>query len=211
MEKKITALTLQKKNRNRINVYINDEFAFGLSKIVAVWLKVGQILTEEKIEQLLSDDEIEVAYQRALKFIAYRIRSEYEVIQRLRKQKTPTDVIDEIIFRLNEKEYLDDEKFANDWVENRIDFRPRSTFMLRQELRQKGIAEHISETILSELDDDVLAKKAAEKHIRKIQNIADEKEFREKLYGHLARKGFTYATTAEIISNEWQRLQETKE
>lgn len=206
MEKKITALTLQKKNRDRINVFLNDEFAFGLSKYVAAWLKIGQVLSEEKIAQLLADDEIEVSYQRALKFIAHRIRSKQEVVQRLRKYQTPADVVEVVIARLEEKEYLNDEAFARAWVENRIEFRPRSTFLLRQELRQKGVADDVSDVVLDALDDETLAQSAAEKYLRKIENIDDEQKFREKLYGHLARKGFTYATTADILTSEWQKL-----
>lgn len=211
MEKKITALTLQKKNRQRINVYLNDEFAFGLSYIVATWLKVGQILEDEKIIQLLRDDEIEVAYQRALKFLAYRIRSEHEVVQRLRKYKSSSDAIDEVMFRLREKEYINDKEFAQTWVENRIEFQPRSTYMLRQELRKKGIADYIIENILQGLDDEKLASCAAEKQIRKFKHLQIEEEFRKKMYGYLARKGFTYAITAEIINNLWQDLQNNKD
>ena len=208
MDKKITALTLQKKNRDRINVFLNDEFAFGLSKFVAAWLKVGQVLSEDKIAQLLAEDEIEVAYQRALKFIAHRIRSKKEVTQRLRKYPTPADVIEIVLARLEEKEYLNDEAFARAWVENRVEFRPRSTFLLRQELRQKGVGEDVIDVVLEELDDEVLAQSAADAFLRKIAHLDDEQKFREKLYGHLARKGFTYAMTADILTNEWQKLQD---
>ena len=206
MEKKITALTLQKQNRDRVNVFLNDEFAFGLSKYVAAWLKVGQVLGEEKIAQLLADDEIEVSYQRALKFLAHRIRSKQEVVQRLRKYQTPADVVEVVLSRLEEKEYLNDEAFARAWVENRIEFRPRSTFLLRQELRQKGVEDVVIDVVLETLDDETLAQSAAEKYLRKIENIDDEQKFRQKLYGHLARKGFTYATAADILTSEWQKL-----
>jgi regulatory protein len=206
MEKKITALTLQKQNRDRVNVFLNDEFAFGLSKYVAAWLKVGQVLGEEKIAQLLADDEIEVSYQRALKFLAHRIRSKQEVVQRLRKYQTPADVVEVVLSRLEEKEYLNDEAFARAWVENRIEFRPRSTYLLRQELRQKGVEDVVIDVVLETLDDESLAQSAAEKYLRKIENMDDEQKFREKLYGHLARKGFTYATVADILTSEWQKL-----
>ncbi len=206
MEKKITALTLQKQNRDRVNVFLNDEFAFGLSKYVAAWLKVGQVLGEEKIAQLLADDEIEVSYQRALKFLAHRIRSKQEVVQRLRKYQTPADVVEVVLSRLEEKEYLNDEAFARAWVENRIEFRPRSTYLLRQELRQKGVEDVVIDVVLETLDDETLAQSAAEKYLRKIENMDDEQKFREKLYGHLARKGFTYATVADILTSEWQKL-----
>ena len=83
MAKKITALKLQKRNKDRVNVYLDDEFAFGLSRIVAAWLRTGQELTEEKIAELQAQDNVEVALQRALNFLSYRPRSEEEVRRNL--------------------------------------------------------------------------------------------------------------------------------
>ena len=50
MDQKITALKAQKRNPNRINVYLDGIFAFGLARVVAAWLQVGQTLSDEKIE-----------------------------------------------------------------------------------------------------------------------------------------------------------------
>jgi len=50
--KKITALEAQKKNPNRVNVHLDGEFAFGLARITAAWLKIGDVLTDERIAQL---------------------------------------------------------------------------------------------------------------------------------------------------------------
>ena len=63
MTKKVTALKLQKRNKNRVNVYLDGEFAFGLARIVAAWLSTGQELTEEKIAELQAQDNVEVALQ----------------------------------------------------------------------------------------------------------------------------------------------------
>ncbi|PIZ25955.1 MAG: hypothetical protein COY47_03135, partial [Chloroflexi bacterium CG_4_10_14_0_8_um_filter_57_5] len=62
----ITAIKPQKKNPRRVNVYLDGEFAFGLSKLIAAWLKVGQTLPEEKIASLQAEDERETVYQKAL-------------------------------------------------------------------------------------------------------------------------------------------------
>ncbi len=69
MNYEITALKLQKRNRQRVNVYLDGEFAFGLARIVAAWLAVGQEIDDQKIAQLQQEDAREVAYQRALKFL----------------------------------------------------------------------------------------------------------------------------------------------
>jgi regulatory protein len=73
--KKITALTAQKRDPNRLNVYLDGEFAFGLARITAVWLKVGDNLDEQKIKQLQVEDSNERAIQQALLFLSYRVRT----------------------------------------------------------------------------------------------------------------------------------------
>ena len=60
MEGKITAIKAQKRNTNRINIYLDDQYAFGVSKIVAAWLQIGQYVDEHKINTLLEQDAIEV-------------------------------------------------------------------------------------------------------------------------------------------------------
>ncbi|MGQ9492725.1 MAG: recombination regulator RecX, partial [Anaerolineae bacterium] len=79
MSQKITALKLQKKNRQRVNVYLDGQYAFALQALVAASLKVGQSLSSEEIEQLQRRDAVEVAYERALDFLRYRPRSRAEV------------------------------------------------------------------------------------------------------------------------------------
>ena len=70
--KKITAIEVQKRSPNRVNIHLDGEFAFGLARIVAAWLRVGQDLSEEKIEQLQADDARERAYH------LYRQHGDYQ-------------------------------------------------------------------------------------------------------------------------------------
>ena len=77
--RKITAIVVQKRSPNRVNIYLDGEFAFGLARIVAAWLRTGQELSEEKIEQLQAEESRERAFQQALLFLSYRSRSEAEI------------------------------------------------------------------------------------------------------------------------------------
>ena len=87
--KKITALEVQKNNPNRVNVHLDGEFAFGVARIVAAWLKVGDMMDEEKIQKMRVEDARERAYQQAMLFLSYRARSENEIRKNLRKHETP--------------------------------------------------------------------------------------------------------------------------
>lgn len=203
MAKTITALRVQKKNHQRLNVHLDGEFAFGLSRFVTAWLQVGQELTEEKISELLSEDELETAYQKSLKYIGYRIRTTSEVDQHLRKKGVSPEIIEPVVKRLLDNDLLDDENFALMWIENRNEFRPRSHRMLASELRRKGIkSEIIQEVIEKTKPEDELAYMAAKKRIRRYEHL-DWQNFQRKLGSHLAQRGFSYSTIKPVVHKVW--------
>ena len=142
-DRKITALRIQKRNPNRVNIYLDGNFAFGLARIVAAWLRVGQILSPEKIAELQSEDEREVAYQRALNSLQYRPRTQAEIRQNLAKAEFSEAVIAFVLERLQQNGLLNDRRFAESWIDNRSDLRPRSRYALAHELKQRGVAPEI--------------------------------------------------------------------
>ncbi len=204
--RKITALKLQKRNPRRVNVYLDGEFAFGLSRMVAAWLQVGQTLSEEKIQALLAQDAREKAYERALNFLSYRDRSLDEIRQNLKKHQTPDDIIAETLQRLQADGYADDARFARAWVENRNTFRPRGRRALAQELRRKGVQPEIIARVLQENEaDEELALRAGRKRARRYAALPWP-DFRRKLTAFLARRGFEYAVVAPVVQRLWQEL-----
>ncbi len=208
MEHRITALTLQKRNRQRVNIYLDGEFAFGLAGILAAWMQVGQTLSNEKIAQLKAEDEREEAYQRAIKFMNYRPRTESEIRQNLRKHAVSENVLNDVIQRLHRAGLLDDQLFAEAWVENRIDLHPRSRRALAFELKQHGVDQQIIEQSLAQVDDDQIAYRAAVRQSGKFKEL-DWQNFRQKMYGFLARRGFDYETSAPVVKRVWQEIHDT--
>jgi regulatory protein len=204
MERKITHLTVQKRNPQRVNVHLDGEYAFGLSRITAAWLEVGQVLSEDKIREIQAADKLEAAYQTAYNFLSYRPRSGNEVRLNLVKHGFSEEVILEVIERLSRNGLVDDRKFAQTWVENRSEFRPRSRFALKVELRQKGIDDEVIEGILNSLDEDELAYQAALKQSHKYAGL-DWVDFRKKMSAFLTRRGFPYAVTAPIVEKIWSQ------
>jgi regulatory protein len=203
MGKTITAITAQKRDKKRVNIFFDGEFAFGISRIVAAWLQVGQNLTDEQISKLISKDQDEVAYQRAIKLITYRDRSIAEIRQSLHQKQIPEEIIENVINRLGENGLLDDKRFANLWIENRNEFRPRSHRMLTLELQKKGISEDIISQVLENTTaDEELAHKAAQKQIRRYMTL-EWQDFRRKLGSFLARRGFSYETVDLTVHQIW--------
>ncbi|MBE7434223.1 MAG: RecX family transcriptional regulator [Anaerolineales bacterium] len=208
--RKITALEVQKKNPNRVNVHLDGEFAFGLARITAAWLKIGDVLSDEKIAGLQNDDSRERAMQQALLFLSYRARSEKEIRQNLKKHEYPEDVIEQTLIRLRENRLANDGEFAKAWVENRNTFRPRSRRALTMELRQKGLDEETVKHAVSDVDEEALAYETARKWATRLNSAALSRskglewgEFRRKLSEYLARRGFPYSVVASVVTRIW--------
>jgi len=200
--KKITALVVQKRNPNRVNLHLDGEYAFGVARIVAAWLKVGAELDEKKIEQLQVEDARERALQQAMLFLSYRARSESEIRHNLRKHEIPESVIDLTLDRLRQNGLANDNEFAQAWVENRSTFRPRSRRMLAMELRQKGLDDEAMQSALKNVDDGPLAYEAAQKRAVRFKDL-EWSEFRKKLSDFLARRGFPYSVVAPVVTRIW--------
>ena len=199
----ITALKAQKRNPNRINVFIDGEFGFGVSRIVAAWLSVGQIISDERIASLKIDDELEVAYQYALKLINYRMRSSNEVDHYLLEKGASQETIKSVLERLKRSGLVDDSQFARNWTENRSEFRPRSRRAIKRELHFKGISEDVIEKTLNEMPpEEELAYQAGAKYARKLI-FSDRFEFSRKLSGFLARRGFSYDVIKSATARLW--------
>ena len=203
--RKITALQVQKRNPNRVNIYLDGEFAFGLARIVAAWLHVGQTLDEEKIAKLQAEDARERAMQQALLFLSYRARSEKEIRQNLSKHEIPEVVIEETLERLRRDGFANDKQFASAWVENRSTFRPRGRRALAMELRQKGIDDSTIESALEDVDEEALAYEAGLKKASKLR-VQEWSEFRKKMSEFLARRGFSYSVIAPIVARLWDEI-----
>jgi regulatory protein len=201
----ITDLQTQKRNKNRVNVFINDEFAFGLSRIVAGWLQIGQTLSNEKIQKLRYEDEIEVGLQKALHFISFRPRSKYEVIKNLTKHGFEEASQEIIIEKLERGNFIDDENFIRLWVEDRSLYKPKGKIALFAELRQKGIPREIIEKQLLNLPEVQLAFNAGKSQLRKHSQL-NKKDFQKKIYGFLARRGFHYGIISEVTPQLWEEI-----
>jgi regulatory protein len=196
----ITALRVQKRNRQRVNVYIDDRFAFGLAAIEAIQLKVGQVLTDAEILRLKNKDQVELARERTLNFLSYRPRSVAEVRRYLTEKKFDTAAIDQVIARLGQAGLLDDEAFARYWLENRDTFKPRGSRALRYELNQKGIATSIIDDLLTDYDENDAAFRAALPRAQKLAQRHDADTFRSKLLAFLKRRGFSFDVARDTVN-----------
>ena len=194
----ITELRFQKRNRDRVNVYVDGRFAFGLAAIEAARLRVGQTLSDADIAQLQERDKVEQAYERALNFLSYRPRSEAEVRRNLNKKDVKEEIVEVVVERLTRTGLLNDREFARYWVDNRLQFKPRGTRALRQELWEKGVPDAIASEVLESLDEETAARAVAETGARRLTRL-EPSDFCRRLQAYMARRGFSYATIKPLV------------
>jgi regulatory protein len=209
MDHKITALKLQKHNLQRVNVYLDGEFAFGLSRLAAAWLVVDQQISDEKIALLQAQDAFETAYQQALNFLNYRQRSQAEVRKNLQIHQVPDQIIASVLERLKSNGLVDDHSFAQIWVENRAEFRPRSKKALISELRQHGLDNEMIDQAVEQVNEDQQAYQAAVKHLNKM-DTTEWQEFRKRLTNYLLRRGFSFDVINPVVHKVWEEKQTNK-
>ena len=206
---KITALRAQAKDPQRVNVFVDGEFAIGVSltTITKVGLHVGkQLSTEEfaRLEQIESDDK---AYVAALRFLEARPRSIAEVRARLGRKDFAPEAIDAAVARLAELELLDDAAFARFWVENRQANRPRGAGALRDELRRKGIDTDTAAQVLSDEsltgDESAGAWRLARGALHKYAGSRDRNAFTRRMGSYLQRRGFSFEVIRPIVDQLW--------
>ncbi len=202
----ITAMEVQKRNKQRVNVYLDDEYAFSLKSEEAARLHKGQHLTEADVAALEAQDTLARAIDTAARFLSYRPRSIQEVRDNLVKKDTPPPVIEAAVQNLEALGYLNDLSFAAFWVRERNTFKPLSPRALRHELRQKGVADNIIDEVLAQIDADDAAYRAAYSQTRRLRNLS-RREFEHKLLQFLQRRGFGYRDAKTAI----RRLVETLE
>ncbi|MEP0762292.1 MAG: RecX family transcriptional regulator [Chloroflexota bacterium] len=207
VERTITGLEVQKRNQERVSVYLDGEFAFGLPAIEAARLRQGQVLSEAEIAALRALDDVTRAVDHAARLLARRPYSRAEIRRSLAAKGVAPATIEQALARLESLGYVDDRAFAQFWVENRERFRPRSPQALRYELRQKGLAADIIEAALSVLDARESAVRAAQEPLRRLRGQT-RAEVESRLGAFLARRGFSYDIAREAVATILAHLDE---
>jgi regulatory protein len=209
---KITGITAQTKNQNRVNVMVDGVYRLSLDvfQLVDLGIKIGKEYTEQELTDLEAESQFGKTYARALEYCLMRPHSAKEVKDYLYrktrdtrtktggiKKGVPTEITTRVFDRLVEKGYVNDENFARYWVENRNVTKGASKRKLTAELRSKGVEQGIIERFLrdsSRSDEDELAKVIAKKQPR----YPDEQKFIQ----YLMRQGFRYDDIKEALGSD---------
>lgn len=216
---RVTDLREAVRDKNRVNVYIDDKFfcSLDISQVVDFHVKIGRSLSGEELDDLKRASEFSKFYARALEYALMRPRSEKELRDylrgktferkvRVKNRKTgeyqtkvkpgyDASLVPLVMKRLEERGYIDDKRFASTWVENRHVAKGTSIKKLRLELQQKGVASQIIDEVLVDSSRD---ERAELKKIiaRKRARYDDEQKFIQ----YLLRQGFNHSDIVDELA-----------
>jgi regulatory protein len=196
---KITKIARQVKRADRYSVYLDGKYSFSLGEgeLLKLGLHSGQELTEEELASFRDESDYGKWFDKTLNLLSYRMRSEWELRDYLKRKKAPEEFVDKIINKLRINGYVNDEQFAKRWVENRRLLKPTSKRRLMQELRQKRISTDIIDAVLveDETDERQQLKELVEK---KRARYPDKLKFMQ----YLARQGYNYDDIKSVLLEE---------
>jgi regulatory protein len=199
---RITSIEPQARHPERVNVFIDGRFGFGVASSVVAdqGLSPGQDLSEEDVQAVLAAEEVAQATEAALRLVAYRARSELELRQRLTRRGLAGAAVDGAIEKMRAWGYLNDSEFARQWVEGRESHRPRSSQMIRRELTGKGIDVETAERVIeaAAIDDYGVALDLARRWLPRIER-EDRQTQRRRLTGYLQRRGFNWDVVRRVL------------
>jgi len=202
-QKNKRSLARQEPGKDRVNVYLDGKFAFGidLMNFVQLHLRVGQELSEREVAEIVKKAEFQKILDKLLRFAMVRPRSEKEINDYLKRKKVHESLHRALFHKLKHFELLDDEKFAKWWVEQRQAFKPKSLRVLKQELELKGIDKEVIERVLKEtkIDEEELARELLAKKAYKWERL-EPRVARQKKSQYLAGKGFSWEVIEKVTS-----------
>lgn len=198
--KLITALKIQQKNKNKVNVFLDNTYFCSLAIEVVVKnnLKPNMIIDETLIEKWQLESEKTFAYEKALKLISTRYKTQSEVEEYLKQKGYLPSTVFYVIKKLLEYDFINDERYAESFVYHKS--QKEGVNKIKQQLFSKGIKEEIIDKALKQIDNQsqqisVLAEKY-------MKNKDNTKENLAKLYRYLMGKGFTYDDIKQVIKGE---------
>lgn len=199
----ITAMETQKKRTDRVSVYIDGEFAFGMDASDALYhkLKPGEEIDADKYAKIMDELILTKAKDYAMKYLGFRARTEKEMREYLSQKEFGESVIAEVVRLLYKYKYLDDYEFAKSYVSDCFKLKKWGDLKIKYELGLKGVPPETIAQALEETDADkteiiisLITKKAGDD----FDSLSDKEKY--KISSYLKGRGFLYDDIETAVS-----------
>lgn len=198
----ITKIEAQKKNDDRVNIYVNDEFFIAIfTELVYTFnLKKGMTIEEENLKHILNEEMYMKAKNKALNILAKADQSEKKIREKL-SSDFEDDTIDMVIEFLKKNNFINDDILAQKIVNTNVNLNRCGKNRIKQNLYNKGIDKQSIDEAISDIDTDVEFENAmylAKKRYDRVKK-EDKRKIYQKISQHLAYKGFSYDIIKRVL------------
>ncbi|RIN30412.1 recombination regulator RecX [Staphylococcus succinus] len=201
---KITKIEVQKKNKERFNLFLDDEFEMGIDIDTFVYfnLKKDQIVEAKDMEAIQSYEQYRQAINTAIQYLSYRKRTDHEVAQHLTKKEFSESVISKVLDYCHAQKLIDHNDYANSLKNTMILTTDKGPGIYKQKLREAGI-----EQVIIDEYTELYEKEQSMEDILKVANkILKQKKGplvkrKEKLTQSLMQKGYSFEKIKEVMED----------
>ena len=199
----VTDIKQQKKDKSRYSVYIDGEYAFSLimEDILYFGLKIGEDISDSVYDYITETTLYIKAQDSALKYLGYRMRTEKEIEDRLISEDYGEEVRQKVMDFLKKYNYVNDREYCEKYIRETMKLRPKGSYLIKTELKNRGVAEEVKEEDLRRagIDEISVAEQLLEKKYEGFADM-DNKEL-SRVYGYLQRRGFSYGVIKEAVAD----------
>lgn len=205
---KITKIEVQKKNPGRYSLYVDEAFWLGINERVLLKFALfkGQSLDQALMDQITAYEVESKLYQKALNYLSFRMRSKQEMTTYLKKQAKvldlPHQACDHLVTQLESEGLLNDQVFAQMYLDDAQHLNAKGPKLIEQDLRQKGVQAEIINHVLENYSEDQALANAhtlLDKYLRTKSKLSLQAA-KDKAYQHLYQKGFTRDTIKKLLA-----------
>lgn len=190
---KITKIIKQKKNPNRVSVFIDDEYSFSLSlnELISAKLVNNQEIDNVRLEQLKKISNDGKVKLRVIEWLFIRPRSKNELLVYLKSKKIDDSLSEQLVDEMQKLKYQNDQEFSKWWVSQRKS-QLKSKRQIIYELRQKRVASNIIDEVMFDYDESQILEELIIK-----KSLIEKYPDRQKFIQYLNQKGFNYSSSLQ--------------
>lgn len=197
----VTRLEALTKTKYQVELDGVPAFILYKGELSRFGIREGTQLAEETYEKLMQEVLLVRAKQKAMELLSCADQTEAELRQKLKRGMYPPEIIEEAVDYVRSFSYLDDDRYAENFILSRKDKKSRKEIYAL--LCAKGISPQQAESALEEYcgqEDQIEAiRRILKKKGVDFSSISEQERY--KIYGSLARKGFRYEDIRQVIQN----------
>lgn len=198
----------QNRSNKKFSIFVDEDFVFSITDVDVLYykLEIGEGISPQKLEKIKEEVVLAKAKEKASDFISYKQRTEKEVRDKLADEEYTEDVIEEVVSVLIKYKYIDDEKYAENYIKTKSNY---GSLRLKYELKQKGVSAEIISQATQGLDQEEIIVGLFQKKLK--GDLPEDYKEKRKAFEYVIRRGFEYDAVQDGYERYKEEIEEQEE